>query len=64
MLRAKVKWFNPLIGYGYLIMQDGREVFFHRSETDWHLNTGDAVLFELYETGKGLSAKKVRLDRP
>jgi cold shock CspA family protein len=51
-------------GQGYIRAYDGRQVFFHRGETDGvfaDLRVGDVVTFDLIEDlGSGLRAQRVR----
>jgi CspA family cold shock protein len=60
---GKVKWFNNAKGYGFIISEDGRDVFVHYSviEMDGYktLQEGQTVLYEATETDKGLQAARV-----
>jgi cold shock protein len=61
---GKVKWFNPLKGYGFILDQEGREFFVHYSEIEKDgfrtLKDGDLVEFTPRNGTKGLAAHKVR----
>ncbi len=62
---AIVKWFNDASGYGFAIMDDGREVFCHHTEIKMDgfrtLKPGEAITFHLYEDkNKRLVAKNIR----
>lgn len=67
-----VKWFNTIKGYGFIIVEDGTEYFFHQSNITkgrkmvlQDLHTDDAVSFKLFNTEKGISAVDVcLLDTP
>lgn len=67
-----VKWFNTIKGYGFIIVEDGTEYFFHQSNITkgrkmvlQDLHTDDAVSFKLFNTEKGISAVDVcLLDAP
>ncbi len=64
MTKGKVKWFNNLKGFGFIIPEDGgEEVFIHYSaiENDGFktLKPKDNVLYEFEETDKGLHATKL-----
>jgi CspA family cold shock protein len=63
MASGKVKWFNEVKGYGFIIMDDGQEVFVHYTgitgEGFRTLNEGENVEFEITESPKGLQAVNV-----
>jgi len=63
MSNGVVKWFNPKKGYGFITLQDGKEVFVHYSaiggEGFRSLEQGDTVEFEVTEGPKGLLAANV-----
>jgi len=64
MASGKVKWFNEVKGYGFIVMEDGQEVFVHytgiKGEGFRTLNEGDDVEFEVTESPKGLQAVNVQ----
>lgn len=63
MATGTVKWFSDKKGYGFIVDQEGKDVFVHYSEIEQDgyrsLKEGDGVTFELTEDVKGLKAKKV-----
>jgi cold shock protein len=63
MSTGVVKWFSPKKGYGFITLEDGREVFVHYSAIDGNgfrsLEQGEKVRFELTQGPKGLQAAKV-----
>ncbi|MBQ3641482.1 MAG: cold shock domain-containing protein [Anaerolineaceae bacterium] len=62
-VQGTVKWFNTNKGFGFLLTEDGREVFVHYTDilTDGfrNLSEGESVRFTITNTGKGLRATKV-----
>ena len=61
---GKVKWFDDSKGYGFIIQEDGREVFVHYSAIHGEgfrtLIDGQSVEFEVQESPKGLQAANVQ----
>ncbi|MCK4327996.1 MAG: cold shock domain-containing protein [Candidatus Diapherotrites archaeon] len=61
-MKGKVKWFNPMKGFGFIEKEDGTDIFVHVSDLpeDMRLNEGDEVEFEVAESDKGPKATKVQ----
>ncbi|MBQ1288726.1 MAG: cold shock domain-containing protein [Erysipelotrichaceae bacterium] len=61
---GKVKRFNKTKGYGFITLEDGRDVFFHYSELVMEgfktVDEGAAVEFDLFEGEKGLQAHNIK----
>ncbi|MBN1291103.1 MAG: cold-shock protein [Candidatus Latescibacteria bacterium] len=64
MAGGKVKWFNEVKGFGFISLEDGRDVFVHytgiKGDGFRTLNEGDNVEFEITEGPKGLQAVNVQ----
>lgn len=63
-MTGKVKWFNSEKGYGFIIGDDGKEVFVHCTAIDCEgyktLNDGQAVTYDVKEGAKGPQAVNVK----
>jgi CspA family cold shock protein len=62
MPEGTIKWFNPQKKYGFIVQEDGRDVFFHVSSVvgDERLYEGDRVTFQVEEDARGPKAADVR----
>ncbi len=61
-MKGKIKWYNERKGYGFIIDEDEKEIFVHRSSLPegTSLNEDDSVEFETEETDRGLKAINVK----
>lgn len=65
MATGKVKWFNNAKGYGFITLEDGKDVFVHHSAIQGKeagfksLAEGDRVSFDIEHGPKGPSAANV-----
>ncbi|HEX5139242.1 MAG TPA: cold shock domain-containing protein [Planctomycetota bacterium] len=64
-MRGRVKWFDNARGHGFLLLDDGREVFVHFKDVAGGrgfvaLRQGEEVECEVREGGRGLHAADVR----
>ena len=64
-MKGKVKWYNKVKGYGFIIPEEGgNDVFVHFSSIEGEgkktLEEGEAVEFEMTDGAKGPAAAKVK----
>ena len=66
-MKGKVRWFNERKGYGFIRMEDGREVFVHYSDIQGEefksLKEGNEVECEVIRGSKGIQAINVKVIR-
>ncbi len=62
-MQGRVKWFNPEKGYGFIEVEEGKDVFVHYSEIQAegfrNLEEGQLVEFEIVEGNRGPQAANV-----
>jgi len=66
-MQGRVKWFNTQKGYGFIEVENGKDVFVHYSEIQEEgfktLEEGQAVEFDIVEGNRGpQAANVVKLD--
>jgi CspA family cold shock protein len=63
MAQGSVKWFNDKKGFGFIISEDGKDVFVHHTAIEGEgyksLKEGEKVQFEIVQGPKGDQATKV-----
>ena len=63
MAEGTVKWFNAEKGYGFITLEDGKDVFFHYSQLMMEgfktIENDTPVEFEIVETDRGLQAHNI-----
>jgi len=64
---GRIKWFDLTKGYGFIVEDNGKEIFFHRSDITLRedgslppLEDGQEVLYEIGESPKGPHAVGVQ----
>ena len=61
--KGAIKWFNSRKGFGFIKLDDGKDVFIHytalQGEDFKTLKEGDAVEFDIVEGTKGPQASNV-----
>jgi len=63
MAEGKVKWFSDRKGFGFITMDDSKDIFVHTTSLSDGLVTlseGDEVEFDLTESEKGPKAENVK----
>jgi len=63
MKTGKVKWFNAQKGFGFIIQEDGTDIFVHFKDVQGGIDAikdNDAVQFDVANGRKGLQAVNVK----
>lgn len=60
MLQGTVKFFNETKGFGFIVADNGEEVFVHVSGLIDTIREGDAVTFDKQQGKKGVNAVNVK----
>lgn len=61
MPKGKVKFFNTEKGFGFIVPEDGKDIFVHASGLIDEIREDDEVEFEIAEGKKGLNAVNVKV---
>lgn len=53
-MKGTIKWFNQRKGYGFIVGEDGKDMFVHRRDVpeETILNEGDSVEYKIDTTEK------------
>ncbi len=63
-MNGKVKWYDEVKGYGFILSEDNKDIFVHRSglkDSFKGLETDQAVKFEIRDGAKGPVAVDVTI---
>lgn len=63
-MKGTIKWYNQRKGYGFILGEDGKDIFLHRSSVpaEIRLSEGDKVEYEIEDTDRGPKATNVKKD--
>ncbi len=61
-MKGTVKWYNEMKGFGFIEVDEGKDVFVHRTAISegTNLNDGDSVEFETENSERGPQATNVK----
>ena len=61
-MKGTVKWYNDRKGFGFIEVEEGKDVFVHRSSIPegTYLDDGDNVEFETEDSERGPHATNVK----
>ena len=63
MTKGKVKWYNETKGFGFIEIENDKDIFFHRNglvSPNSRLDEEEEVVFETQEGPKGFYAVNVK----
>ena len=61
-MKGTVKWFNHRKGFGFIIGEDGKDIFVHRNDIPigTNIDENDQVEYEMKESDRGLQAINIK----
>ncbi len=61
-MKGTIKWYNARKGFGFIEVEDGKDVFVHKTSIPdgTYLNDGDNVEFETEDSERGPTAIKIK----
>lgn len=64
-MKGTIKWYNQRKGYGFILGEDGKDIFLHRSSipAEIRLSEGDKVEYEIEDSDRGPKATNVKKDQ-
>ncbi|MFO7829909.1 MAG: cold shock domain-containing protein [Bacteroidales bacterium] len=65
MIKGKIKWYDNVKGFGFIVSEDGEDIFVHRSgleDSHIDLQPDQQVIFETKQGDKGIFAFNVKID--
>lgn len=62
-MKGAIKWFNPMKGYGFIVGDDGKEIFVHSTALPMgtEINENDPVEYKIEESERGPRAINVKM---
>jgi CspA family cold shock protein len=62
-MKGAIKWFNPMKGYGFIVGDDGKEIFVHSTSLPigTEINENDPVEYKIEESERGPRATNVKM---
>lgn len=65
MATGKVKWFDPKKGFGFVVNDEGKDVFVHYTSINGEgfrcLKNGETVEYDQLDSDNGLQGRNVRV---
>lgn len=62
-MKGAIKWFNSMKGYGFIVGDDGKEIFVHSTALPigTEINENDPVEYKIEESERGPRAINVKI---
>ena len=61
-MKGTIKWYNNMKGFGFIVGEDGKDVFVHRTAIPMGIDLyeEDMVEYEIEESERGPKAKNIK----